>query len=61
MTRVMETPGTPTRVETIVTPAKQGKTMIGLSVPVLLARIGYAVLSSVARRAWAAVAWRRER
>jgi hypothetical protein len=47
MTRVVEAPGTPTRVEASVTPAKQGTTMIGLSVPVRLARIGYAVLSSV--------------
>jgi hypothetical protein len=47
MTRVVETPGTPTRVEAKVTPAKQGTTLIGLSGPVRLARIGYAVLSSV--------------
>ena len=47
MTRVVETPGTPTRVEASVSPAKQGTTVIGLSVPVRLARIGYAALSSV--------------
>ena len=47
MTHVVETPGGPARVEAIVTPPKEGTTMIGLSVPVRLARIGYAVLSSV--------------
>jgi Family of unknown function (DUF6220) len=45
MTRVVETPGTPTRVEASMT--KEVPTMIKLSVPVRLARIGYAVLSSV--------------
>jgi Family of unknown function (DUF6220) len=45
MTRVVETPGTPTRVEASMT--KEVPTMIRLSVPVRLARIGYAVLSSV--------------
>jgi hypothetical protein len=47
MTRVVEAPGIPTRVEASVTAKKQGTTMIRLSVPVRLARIGYAVLSSV--------------
>jgi hypothetical protein len=45
MTRVVEKPG-PARVETIVTPPKEG-TIAGLSVPIRLARIGHAVLSSV--------------
>jgi hypothetical protein len=45
MTRVVETPGTPTRVEASMT--KEVPTMIRLSVPVRLARIGYAMLSSV--------------
>src|SRR5687768_10425164 len=47
MTRLVETPGTPTRVEASLTAKKQGTTMVGLSVPVRLARIGYALLSSV--------------
>jgi hypothetical protein len=47
MTRVVEKPGTPTRVEASVTPAKHGTSIVGLSVSVRLARIGYAVLSSV--------------
>jgi Family of unknown function (DUF6220) len=46
MTRVVETPGTPTRVEASMTP-KEVPTKIRLSVPVRLARVGYAVLSSV--------------
>ena len=46
MSRVVETPSVPARVEAIVTPPKEG-TMTGLSVPVRLARIFYAVLSSV--------------
>jgi hypothetical protein len=46
MARVIETTSDPARVETIVTPPKQGTTMTGLSVPVRLARIGYALLSS---------------
>jgi hypothetical protein len=47
MSRVVEKPGTPTRVEASVTPAKHGTSIVGLSFPVRLARIGYAVLSSV--------------
>jgi Family of unknown function (DUF6220) len=47
MTRVVEAPGTPTRVEASVTPKKRRTTRIGLSVPARLTRIGYAVLSSV--------------
>jgi hypothetical protein len=47
MARVVETPGGPARVEAIVTPPKEGTTIIGPSVPVRLVRIGYAVLSSV--------------
>jgi hypothetical protein len=47
MTRVVEKPGTPTRVEASVTPAEHGTSIVGLSVSVRLARIGYAVLSSV--------------
>lgn len=46
MARVVETPSGPARVEAIATPPKEG-TMTGLSVPVRLARIFYAVLSSV--------------
>jgi hypothetical protein len=46
MARAIETTSDPARVETIVTPPKQGTTMTGLSVPVRLARIGYALLSS---------------
>ena len=42
----VETPGGPARVEAIATPPQEGK-MIMLSIPVRLARIGYAVLSSV--------------
>jgi mercuric ion transport protein len=47
MTRTVEPPGGPARVEAIVRPPKEGMTIIGLSVPVRLVRIGYAVLSSV--------------
>ena len=47
MSRVVETPSGPARVEAIVTPPKRGTTMTRLSVPVRLARIGYALLSSV--------------
>jgi hypothetical protein len=46
MVRTVETPGGP-RVETLVTPPKEGMSMAGLSGPVRLARTGYAVLSSV--------------
>jgi hypothetical protein len=46
MVRIVETPGGPARVEAIVTPPKEG-TIIGLSVTVRLARIFYAVLSSI--------------
>jgi len=46
MIRTVETPGGPARVEAIATPPQEGK-MIMLSIPVRLARIGYAVLSSV--------------
>jgi hypothetical protein len=46
MVRVVETPGEQARVETIATPPKEGK-RIGLSIPVRLARIGYAVICSV--------------
>jgi hypothetical protein len=45
MARVVETPRNPARDEVIFTPTKRG--MTGLSVPVRLARIGYALLSSV--------------
>jgi hypothetical protein len=47
MARVVETPGGPARIEAIVRPPKEGTTIIGLSVPVRLVRLGYAVLSSV--------------
>ena len=47
MARVVERPGGPARVEAIVTPPKEGTPMIGLSVPLRLARIGYAVISSI--------------
>src|SRR5918993_5088391 len=47
MARVVETPNEPARVEAIVTPPKRGTTISRLSVPVRLARIGYALLSSV--------------
>jgi hypothetical protein len=47
MVRTAERPGGQARVETIVTPPKEGMSMTGLSVPVRLTRIGYAVLSSV--------------
>jgi hypothetical protein len=47
MIRVVETPGGPARVESIVSSPKDGTTFTGQSVPVRLARIGYAVLSSV--------------
>ena len=46
MVRTVETPGGPARVEAIVTPPKEETSMAGLSVPVRLARIGYALLSS---------------
>src|SRR5919112_132783 len=45
MARVVETPGGLARIETIVAPPKEGTKTIGLSDR--LARIGYAVLSSV--------------
>jgi hypothetical protein len=44
MARIVETPRDPARVEAFVTPPKRGMTR--LSVPVRLARIGYALLSS---------------
>ena len=47
MARIVETPGGLARIETIVALPKEGSKIIGLSVPVRLARIGYAVLSSV--------------
>ncbi|MBA2782345.1 MAG: hypothetical protein H0T74_05420 [Rubrobacteraceae bacterium] len=47
MARVVETPRNPSRVEATVTPPKRGTTMTRRSVPVRLARIGYALLSSV--------------
>jgi hypothetical protein len=47
MTHVVETPGGPARIEAMVTPPKEGTPMARLSVPVRLARIGYAALSSV--------------
>ncbi len=47
MARVVETLRNPARDEVIFTPPKRGTTMTGLSVPVRLARIGYALLSSV--------------
>ena len=47
MTRVVETPGGLARIEKIVTSPTEGTKIIGLSVSVRLARIGYAVLSSV--------------
>ncbi len=47
MARVVETLRNPARVEAIVTPPQRGTTMPRLSVPVRLARIGYALLSSV--------------
>ena len=47
MTRVVETPAGPARIETIVTPPKEGTKIIGLSIPVRLARVGYTVLSSI--------------
>jgi hypothetical protein len=45
MARIVETPGGLARIETIVAPPIEGSKIIGLSVPVRLARIGYAVLS----------------
>jgi Family of unknown function (DUF6220) len=45
MVRTVETPGGPARVETIVTPPKEGTSKVRLSVR--LARVGYAVLSTV--------------
>ena len=47
MTRVVETPGGLARIETIVTPPKEGTKIIGLSFPARLARIGYTALSLV--------------
>jgi Family of unknown function (DUF6220) len=47
MTRIVGTPGGLARIETIVTPPKEGTKIIGLSVPVRLARVGYTVLSSI--------------
>jgi hypothetical protein len=47
MVRTVETPRGPARVGAIVTPPKEGTKMAAPSVPVCLARIGYAVLSSV--------------
>ena len=46
MVRTVETPGGPARVEAIVSATKEETSMIGLSFPVRLARIGYALLSS---------------
>jgi hypothetical protein len=46
MVRVVETPRNPARIETIVTPPKEGTTTTRFSIPVRLVRIGYAVLSS---------------
>ena len=46
MVRTVETPRGPARVQAIATPPQEGKKIM-LSVPVRLARIGYAVLSSV--------------
>ena len=46
MVHTVEKPGGPARVEAIATPPQEGK-MIMLSIPVRLARIGYAALSSV--------------
>jgi Family of unknown function (DUF6220) len=45
MVSTVETPGGPARVETIVTPPKEGTSKVRLSVR--LARVGYAVLSTV--------------
>jgi Family of unknown function (DUF6220) len=47
MVSTVETPGGPARVETIVTPPKEGTSKVRISVPVRLARVGYAVLSTV--------------
>jgi hypothetical protein len=47
VTRVVETPGGLARIEKIVTSPTEGTKIIGLSVPVRLARIGYTVLSSI--------------
>ena len=47
MTRVVEMPDGLARIETIVTPPKEGTTSIKLSVLVRLSRIAFAVLSSV--------------
>ena len=47
MSRVVETPSGLARIETFLTTPKEGTKIIGLSAPVRLARIGYAVLSSV--------------
>src|ERR671921_327995 len=45
--RVVETQSGLARIETFLTTPKEGTKIIGLSAPVRLARIGYAVLSSV--------------
>jgi hypothetical protein len=47
MVRTVQTPSGPARVEAIVMPPKEGMSMTGFSVPVRLARVGYAVLSSI--------------
>ena len=47
MSRVVETPSGLARIEPFLTTPKEGTKIIGLSAPVRLARIGYAVLSSV--------------
>ena len=47
MSRVVETQSGLARIETFLTTPKEGTKIIGLSAPVRLARIGYAVLSSV--------------
>jgi hypothetical protein len=47
MSRVVETTSGLARIETFLTTPKEGTKIIGLSAPVRLARIGYAVLSSV--------------
>ena len=47
MTRVVEKPSSPARTETIATPPKGRTKTTRLSVPVRIARIVYAVLSSV--------------
>jgi hypothetical protein len=47
MSRVVETQSGLARIETFLTTPKERTKIIGLSAPVRLARIGYAVLSSV--------------